>query len=397
MSIGLTLLALWLLFVLLLPKRGFTQIVERLRQTAQGNRVFLFGQPPQLGGGDLARFVGETVRLVEAGLPIYLLGLWAEAHGNRRRGQGEAGGPWLPPAPKTHSRRPRQYAMPPIAWRREWEASLRREEQELIHTEASTVVLPTGPLPAPSPGLSIRTLGTFQVLHGGEDLAPELLGRPTLCFIWLYLLTHSITRPAVPVHRQLLAEETFPGIDNDQQRARLRHRLHAFQRILPGVIAERIRVEGEFVRFELGGSQLDVASLREAADEWGPGTGLLPEEGIAELEAAANYGGEYLPIWDDLEQQLTRGRGAAGELVRNVRQLVEDLHTRLLLRLAFHHYARRDHGRLIPFLEEVLRRRPDREDAAGLLVSAYRETAQLHRAQQLESAYGSGVARNRKT
>jgi len=287
--------------------------------------------------------------------------------------------------------------MPPIAWRREWEASLQREEQELIQTEASTVVLPTGPSPAPSPAVTIRSLGTFQVLQGDEDLTPELLGRPTLSFIWLYLLTHSIVRPAVPVHRQLLAEETFPGIDSDQQRARLRHRLHAFQRSLPGVIAERIRVEGEFVRFELTRVQLDVASLREATDEWGPGTGLLPEEGIADLETAANYGGEYLPMWDDLEQQITRGRGAAGELVRNVRQLVEDLHTRLLIRLAYHHYARREHGHLIPLIEEVLRRRPDREDAAGLLVSAYRETGQLHRARQLESTYHAGFARNRNT
>jgi len=396
MSLGLTLLALWLLFELLVPKRGFTEIAGRLRQTARGNRIYLFGPPPQLGGGYLAGVASETFRLVEAGLPVYLLGLWAEAHGHRRRGHGEmAGGPLPPPAPKTHSSRPRQYAMPPIAWRREWEASLQREEQELIQTQASTVVLPTGPSPAPLPAVTIRTLGTFQVLEGNQDIAPELLGRPTLCFIWLYLLTHSITRPAVPVHRQLLAEETSPGIDNDQQRARLRHRLHAFQRILPGVIAERIRVEGEFVRFELTGVQLDVASLREAADEWGSGTGLLPAEGIADLEVAANYGAEYLPIWDDLEQQITRGRGAASELVRNVRQLVEDLHTRLLIRLAYHHYARREHARLIPLLEEVLRRRPDREDAAGLLVSAYRETGQVHRAQQLQSAYGAGFARNR--
>jgi len=286
--------------------------------------------------------------------------------------------------------------MPPIAWRREWEASLQREEQELIQTEASTLVLPTGPSPAPWPAVTIRTLGTFQVLQGDEDLTPELLGRPTLCFIWLYLLTHSITRPSVPVHRQLLAEETFPGIDTDQQRARLRHRLHAFQRILSGVIAERIRVEGEFVRFELTGVQLDVASLKEAADEWGSGTGLLSEEGVADLEAALNFGGEYLPIWDDLEHQITRGRGGSGELVRNVRRLVDDLQARLLVRLARHYEARREHGRLIPLLEEVLRRRPDREDAAGLLMAAYRETGQLHRAQQLESAYRAGLARNRK-
>jgi DNA-binding SARP family transcriptional activator len=240
-------------------------------------------------------------------------------------------------------------------------------------------------------------LGTFQLLHGDQDLAPELLARPTLCFIWLYLLSHSVIHPAVPVHRQLLADETFPGIDSDQQRARLRHRLYAFQRVLPAVIAERIRVEGEFVRLEPAGTRLDVVSLRETAEEWGSSTGLLPQEGITDVEGAtANCGGEYLPIWDELEQQLTRGRGAAGEVVRSIRQLVEGLHTSLLIRLAHHHHARRHHGHLIPLLEEVLRRRPDREDAASLLVSAYRETGQSNRAQQLENSYRAGFAPARK-
>jgi DNA-binding SARP family transcriptional activator len=275
-----------------------------------------------------------------------------------------------------------------MAWRREWEATLLREESEATLTELSTIPLPASPPPSPSPLLAIRTLGTFELLYQDEDLAPKLLARPTLCFIWLYLLSHAALQPNGSVHRQLLAEELTPGVDSEQQRLRLRHRLYAYRRVLPPAIAERIRLEGDLVRLEAAGTSFDVASLRNTADEWAAGTGLLPQDAVTELEmSAAACDGEYLPIWDELEERLTEGRGAAGELVRSVRQLVQDLQVRLVLRLAGHYQARRDLPHVIPLLEEVLRRRPDREDVANHLAAAYRQTGQLSRAEQLERTY----------
>ncbi len=388
MTLWFTLMSLWLLFVLLIPKRGFGTFSERLRQTARGDRIYLFGPPPRLGSGYLAAVAGETVRLIETGLPLYILGLRAEAQGQRQRATAVAVGEPLPPAPKAHPIRPRQYVMPPMAWRREWEAMLQREEHETSLTEVSTIPLPAGPPPASSPLLTIRTLGTFQLLHEDEDLAQKLLTRPTLCFIWLYLLSHSALEPAAPVHRQLLAEELSPGLDGEQQRFRLRHRLYAYHRILPAAIAQRIRLEGDLVRFEPAGTSFDVASLRKTADEWAGSTGLLPQDVVTEIESAIPMcDGEFLPMWDELEEKLTQGRGAAGELVRSVRQLVQDIQLRLLLRLARHHEARRDLPRVIPLLEEVLRRRPDRQEVADRLVAAYRQAGQANRASQLESTY----------
>ena len=64
-----------------------------------------------------------------------------------------------------------------------------------------------------------------------------------------------------------------------------------------------------------------------------------------------------------------------------------DLQIQLLVRLARHYEARRDSPQAIPFLEEVLRRRPEREDVAQLLVADYRETGQVMRARQLEPTY----------
>jgi DNA-binding SARP family transcriptional activator len=389
MAIWLALLALWVLFVFLIPKRGLGTISERLRQTAQGDRIYVFGPPPQLGSGYLAALAGEAMRLIETGLPLYVAGLRAEAQGQHRRAAVVLVREPLPAAPpKARPSRPRQYAMPPMAWRREWEATLLREDSEATLTELSTIPLPAGAPPSPSSLLRIRTLGTFQLLYQGEDLAPKLLARPTLCFIWLYLLSHAALQPSSCVHRQLLAEELTPGVGSDQQRLRLRHRLYAYQRVLPAAIAQRIRLEGDLVRLEAAGTSFDVASLQKTADEWASGTGLLPPDAVAELEtSAAMCDGEYLPIWDELEERLTEGRGAAGELVRSVRQLVQDLQVRLVLRLAGHHQARRDLPHVIPLLEEVLRRRPDREDVANRLAAAYRQSGQSGRAEQLETTY----------
>jgi hypothetical protein len=73
--------------------------------------------------------------------------------------------------------------------------------------------------------------------------------------------------------------------------------------------------------------------------------------------------------------------------VRAVRMLTEDFHIQLLVRLADHYRARRDVPQAIPLLEEVLRRRPGREDVAHMLIGDYRETGQTVRAGQLETTY----------
>src|SRR5438552_1355313 len=129
-------------------------------------------------------------------------------------------------------------------------------------------------------------------------------------------------------------------------------------------------------------------NLRLIADDLASGNGLLTETEIKRVQGAiADDGGEYLPAWDEVERQTTSGRGSAGELVRTVRTLAEDLHIQFLVRLARHYQARRDSPQAIPLLEEVLRRRPERADVAQLLIADYRETGQVMRARQLETTY----------
>jgi hypothetical protein len=389
----LTLLAAGLVLILLLPKRVWRTMAERLRQTARGDRVHVLAPPPPLGDRPWAHGVGEALRLLDAGLPLYLGALWAEARGRQARA---ASGPRadgsLPPARKAHPSSLQQYTMPPIAWRRDWEATTVADETDQVTIVADTIPAPADSSPAASSLLRVRTLGAFQLLQGDRDLAPELLRHPTLSFIWLYLLSFRAAGTTAPVHRQHLAEETFPGLDAEQQRARLRRRLSDLDRALPAAVAQCITTQGEFTQFNFDATLFDVASLREAGDTWGTGTGLLSDEGLRSVVTSVEtYAGEYLPLWEELEQQVTRGRGAAGELIRGIRQTTEETHARLLMRLAHHHHARRDNARLIPILEELLRRRPDYEEAATLLAPAYIQTGQVTRANQLRSAYGNTV------
>src|SRR6202011_2415628 len=92
---------------------------------AHGHRVCVFAPPADLGRGFTMSGLGEGVKLIQVGLPIYLLCLWAEARGRRRRlAMPSTTTSSLPPAPKAHPPVRRQYVLAPMAWRREWEATL---------------------------------------------------------------------------------------------------------------------------------------------------------------------------------------------------------------------------------------------------------------------------------
>ena len=398
MVITLSLLAIWLLFVLLVPKRAVNSLAERLRATAQGHRVYVFAPPAELGRGFAMSGIAEGIRLTQLGLPVYLLCLWAEARGRRRRlaMPSTATSP-LPPAPKAHPPVRRQYVLPPMAWRREWEATLLSRSAQPSGPAAPAKSAHAALPPQLSGPLTIRTLGNLQLMHAGEDLTARLLRAPTLCFIWLFLLTHAAVRPRSAVHRQVLAEEAFPGIDPEQQRGRLRGRLSDLQHDLPAILADRVKVDGDLLSLDLETAEFDVARLRSTSDDLAGGTGLLTEAAMKAIAVAiANYGGEYLPVWDEVERQTTSGRGSAGDLIRAVRTLADDLHTQLLVRLASHHEARHESPQTIPLLEEVLRRRPEREDVAQILTAAYRDTGQMIRARQLETTYRSELVQQQR-
>src|SRR3989441_7948443 len=150
MVITLSLLAIWLLFVLLAPKRAVNSLAERLRATVQGHRVYVFAPPAELGQGFAMSGLGEGIRLTQLGLPVYLLCLWAEARGRRRRlAMPPSMTSPLPPTPKAHPPVRREYVLPPMAWRREWEATLRSRKDQTGERALAVTSPPGSELPQP--------------------------------------------------------------------------------------------------------------------------------------------------------------------------------------------------------------------------------------------------------
>jgi len=101
-------------------------------------------------------------------------------------------------------------------------------------------------------------------------------------------------------------------------------------------------------------------------------------------------GEEFLPGWEEIERKATRGRGAAGELVAQVRAEVAAAHASLLRLLADWHLERGQPQRVIPDLEEGLRRRPDQVVIAVKLIAAYEQAGQADMAASLRREHGLG-------
>jgi hypothetical protein len=275
--------------------------------------------------------------------------------------------------------------MPPMAWRREWERDLATDPDGARVDPAPTVMAKPSTIPA---HLDIRTLGSLQLRHAESDFTGALLEHPVLSFIWLYLLIQATHRPGDRITRAALADEVSPGLDPERQRERLRGRLRDLQR-LPGPLSERLQVDEQFVSLDLSGCRFDAAHVVALAKECRDKPGLLPPELVEEVQVAlAESSGEFLPVWDELEQRITGQRGAAGEIVAEVRQEMAAAGVDLLAALGAHHLARREPQRAVAQLEEALRRCPDREDLAMKLVAAYQESGQPRRAEQLSREYG---------
>ena len=85
----------------------------------------------------------------------------------------------------------------------------------------------------------------------------------------------------------MLAEEAFPGIDPEQQRGRLSD-LHQDQR---GLLADRVKIDGDLLRLDVETAEFDVARLRHTADELAAGSGLLTDAGIKAIELSGALAG----------------------------------------------------------------------------------------------------------
>ena len=184
-----------------------------------------------------------------------------------------------------------------------------------------------------------------------------------------------------------LADELTPGMSPDKQRTRLRNRLsNMLNGWLPEPLAARVVVDhDESVRLDLTHCSIDLFRLEEMAAECVAREGLLSADLVDDATAILDKSaGEFLPGWEQLEKEVNGARGAAGDLVRQLRQRAETARIDLMGALAANLIARQEPSRAIPLLEQALERQPDREDLARKLRAAYLETGQLARATELQ-------------
>lgn len=409
-------LPVWLALVLLLPKRRGA-MRARLRATAAGERRHPFGPPLQAPDGVSSSFVrsllAELPRCVELGVPLWLAALTAEQRGRRRqrlaaaehaasptgwmwaralgrlsdeeleRRLSDAGYP--PPATKVERPSHVMHVGPPTSWLRDLGAGA---------TDASPVSAATGngrhqPASGP-PRLSVQILGGLHVRLGREDLTAKLLDRPTLSYLWQYLLIRAL-QGAGPLPRSAVGDELYPSVDHDTQHARIRRRLHDIQHKLPA-FGRCLVVTDRDLRFDLESCDLDVvAILKLAADVNTSGSSapeLLTGSMVRALEdAAAAAAAEPLPQWEELEYSINRGRGQSGDHLRALRTRIVEARASVLARLGTHYLAQRSAGRAVRALEDAFNLDPGRMELAEVLARALEAAGDRARAADIRDRY----------
>jgi hypothetical protein len=408
-------LPLWLALVLLLPKRTGA-VRARLQTTAAGERRHPFGPPMRPPDWISVRFlrllVAELPRCLELGVPLWLATLAVERRGLRRRllaaaehAASPSGWMWARAlnrlSDKDLERRLSDARYPPLAHKVERPSRALR----LAPPEGWLRDLGVGAVKAPAPGtsgdelrqttsgssgrLSIQLLGGLRVCLGNEDLTAKLLDRPTLSYLWQYLLVRAI-QGSGPLPRSAVADEVYPGVDPETQHARIRRRLHDLHRKLPP-FGRYIVATDRDLRFDLDSCDVDVVKVLALADDvrryGSSGPELLTGSTAHALEeAAAVTATEPLPQWEELEHSINRGHGQSGEYLRTLRARIVEAHATILARLGAHYLARRSVRQAVGALDEAFSLESG-PDIAELLVRALEAAGDRARAADVRDRY----------
>ncbi|MHB8507383.1 MAG: tetratricopeptide repeat protein [Candidatus Dormibacteria bacterium] len=409
------LLLVWAALMLMLPKRSWRQIPARLGAVAHGDRHHLYGPPTTGSASVLDRLAGNSLRALEMGLPLFVLALVIEGAGSRQRHRREDA--WSTSAAaliaertegklderalqadlQRHGHLPlhrpeppaqvRRYLMPPISWRIEW------EQRQAAADDAPAAPLLT-PVDFSADGVGrltrIEALGPLRIWAGEKDLAPALLARRRPAFTWLYLVAREVLGRSGRTTRDTWADEVVPGLDLESQRSTLTNRLSHLRTddVLRALMAIVVQ-DGIYMHLDLSDCSFDAKELIDAAEEVVTGEALLHPSLALRIETlVTSHNGEFLPEWDELALDVTKKRGTAIDLIRNVRRRLEEARAQLLAALGESCLARREPGRAVRFLEQALEHTPDSEEIAARLASACIEAGQAGYAKQVRQRYG---------
>jgi len=236
----------------------------------------------------------------------------------------------------------------------------------------------------------IRSIGRLQLFHDGGDRSAALLQRPTLAFLWSFLLARSVLSDQ-PLLRNSLADELSPGLPSQSQTRRLRDQLYNLQHDIAPVIGELVQADRMHVRLCLNGADFDVFRLRDLSQSLSHDSELLDQQVVERAEGLLGElaTGDFLPGFEEVENTVTEGRGAASEMVRDARIRVAGWRAALACAVADHRLARRQPELALRVLEPALAEAPKREDVGRRLIAAYLQTGQAARAEQLRREIGS--------
>jgi hypothetical protein len=243
--------------------------------------------------------------------------------------------------------------------------------------------------PAELPGrLTINTIGGLRLVAEGKDLTAGLERKPTLAFIWNYLLVREVAGMR-PIGRPELAEEVSPTLPAKARVARLRKQLWDLQNDLPPVLSATVRDTGQVVSLSLVDARLDLVELKALAGRVRSSEALFMPEVRAEAEQFLSSlpTGLVLPRFEEYETAVSQGRGAAGSLIGAVRQDALKWRGDVADALAEHYLAAGEPGRAADLLAPLLDLDPSREDIARHLLVAYIKTSNAARAKELRRTY----------
>ena len=233
-------------------------------------------------------------------------------------------------------------------------------------------------------------MGAFEILRGGEDLAPQMRKRPIPLFLVGYVLMKALEGEQRRPGRRTVAEEIWPGQDPETQNERMRTLL---SRIKNGgvepAIAALIMDDGTTLGFDLDNSLVDAYQLQLLAREIEDDPELQSERlRHAASRIAGQIKGRFLEFWEELAPQVTEGRGSTDDLIRRVRDQLDEARARVLVALGRYALSRKDPTRAIAWLEEAMHVRPDLREVGLALLAAYQGAGRVQEAEDLRNSLG---------
>src|SRR6266851_230782 len=307
----------------------------------------------------------------------------------------------MQPAP-THTQTngaPTPHPLLPTEVQRHMEAHIVEQSSPVV--EPSPPAATTGPV-TPSNGdahaeaqkvfpgaLVIDAIGTISLTLPWKDLTPDLMRRPVLGFLWLYLYARDVRKAGDRLTRSSLIDEVAHGVADP--RGRLRGYLRDLSH-LPAPLGAMIKVEDELIGFDLVGQETDVDELRDSVENMMQVGSKDPDfEILHAQELLRDMGdGVFLPGFEDMEKRVTKGRGIAGQVVAEVRAQVLTLRADLAVATANSLLDRGRPADAAALLDPLVAGSEDRDDVVRTLITALRESGQHKRAAEIRRQYTVG-------